>query len=440
CGLGKAKRTDSMKIFGIGLSKTGTSSLAHALEILGYRVKDYPGIERYVPGDPSCIDPALLEHYDALTDTPIPSFYRELDRAYPGSKFILTVRERAGWLKSCQKQFTEKLAAKQNEAHNRLFLDLYGTTVFDTEKFSAGYERFVAGVLEYFRDRPRDLLVMDITGGDGWEKLCPFLGKTVPDQPFPKANVTRIRWMNLHALEAAIRQACAPLHRAERALLPLSEVGWPPFLKTLPARMLLRLGGDPLQARSAVMGEVRVRLDATLRALIPDIPVVMRLQDEPPPALGRTVNHFWLVDPMDGEAAFAVPGLECSVNVALIEDGRPVAGVTYAPRSGLAVSAMIGKGVYLTRAHQPPERLDGLAQVPRLPASWAERSSSLALSLCHALFSEPDNAPVWPDVAQWQTAAPDAVARLLGRRLIVEGGAEPAYGRGDWRITRLQLR
>jgi len=49
-----------MKIFGIGLSKTGTSSLAHALEILGYKTRDYPGLERYAPGDLSCIDARLI--------------------------------------------------------------------------------------------------------------------------------------------------------------------------------------------------------------------------------------------------------------------------------------------------------------------------------------------------------------------------------------------
>ncbi|MCS6787192.1 MAG: hypothetical protein NZ524_09210, partial [Thiobacillaceae bacterium] len=181
-----------MKIFGIGLSKTGTSSLASALELLGYRVKDYPGIEVYRPGDLSCLDPSLFERYDALTDTPIPSFYRELDRAFPGAKFILTVREREAWLKSCAKQFTEKLAAKQTEAHNRLFIDLYGTAVFEPHKFAAGYDRFVAGVLDHFKHRPQDLLVLDVTAGEGWEKLCPFLHKDIPDLPFPKANVTAI--------------------------------------------------------------------------------------------------------------------------------------------------------------------------------------------------------------------------------------------------------
>lgn len=80
------------KIFGIGLSKTGTTSLAHALEILGYRTKDYPGLSRYRAGDLSSVDLAVVDAYDALTDTPIPSFYRELDQRYPGAKFILTVR------------------------------------------------------------------------------------------------------------------------------------------------------------------------------------------------------------------------------------------------------------------------------------------------------------------------------------------------------------
>ena len=50
-----------MKIFGIGLSKTGTTSLASALEQLGYRTRDYPGLQSYVPGDLASIDAAVLE-------------------------------------------------------------------------------------------------------------------------------------------------------------------------------------------------------------------------------------------------------------------------------------------------------------------------------------------------------------------------------------------
>jgi hypothetical protein len=113
--------------------------------------------------------------------------YRELDARHPGSKFILTIRERDGWLKSCKRQFTERLAEKQNDAHKHLFLDLYGTDVFDEQRFGRGYDRFVAEALAYFARRPQDLLVIDIAGGEGWEKLCAFLGKPIPDAPFPKS-------------------------------------------------------------------------------------------------------------------------------------------------------------------------------------------------------------------------------------------------------------
>ena len=44
-------------------------------------------------------------------------------------------------------------------------------------------------VKEYFRNRPDDLLVMNICGGEGWEVLCLFLNKPIPSVPFPKLNV-----------------------------------------------------------------------------------------------------------------------------------------------------------------------------------------------------------------------------------------------------------
>jgi hypothetical protein len=43
-------------------------------------------------------------------------------------------------------------------------------------------------VHDYFRERPDDLLVLNICAGEGWERLCPFLGQDVPGIPFPWAN------------------------------------------------------------------------------------------------------------------------------------------------------------------------------------------------------------------------------------------------------------
>jgi hypothetical protein len=50
------------------------------------------------------------------------------------------------------------------------------------------FEAHNEDALEYFRHRPGDLLVINLAAGDGWQKLCPFLGKEVPRIPFPHAN------------------------------------------------------------------------------------------------------------------------------------------------------------------------------------------------------------------------------------------------------------
>ena len=423
-----------MKIFGIGLSKTGTSSLAHALEILGYRTKDYPGIQHYVPGDLSSIDPSVLEHYDALTDTPIPSFYRKLDQAYPGAKFILTVRDMDGWLLSCKKQFTENHARAMNEAHQKLFLDLYDCTAFDEAKFRAGYERFVQGALDYFKHRPQDLLVLNVTGGEGWEKLCPFLDRSIPDQPFPKANVTRIRWMDIDVLAKLAREAGERTLRHHRALRPGTECpDWLARLTLLPQRLLGTLPGGRTRARQAAIRAAERLLTRGLARMNPDIPIVTRTAPDIPHEVRKAWNHFWLVDPMDGEEAFGGAGGEFTINLALIEDRRPVAGVVYAPLSGTAYYAMVGKGVYRAKDGRPAERLDGRAMASGGTEPTASSTASTALVLCRHMESQSGSSIEIAHSMEWHTAAPHAVARYLGRRLqAADGKQELLYNKPDW--------
>ena len=47
--------------------------------------------------------------------------------------------------------------------------------------------------MEYFKNRPQDFLNLDIIGGEGWEKLCEFLGKPIPDVPFPRKRVKKYK-------------------------------------------------------------------------------------------------------------------------------------------------------------------------------------------------------------------------------------------------------
>lgn len=413
-----------MKIFGIGLSKTGTTSLAQALTLLGFNTRDYPGLSHYAPGDLSSIDPAMLEEFDALTDTPIPSFYRELDARYPDARFILTLRERQGWLNSCKKQFTQKLADKQNEAHSQLFMDLYGCTVFDEAKFAAGYDRFVEGVLEHFRDRPGKLLTLNVTGGDGWEKLCPFLGHSIPDVPFPKANVTRIRWTKVDDLVAAAREAGQALARAHALMLDNRGAG--SFGDWL-ARTYLNLRGGRTYARERATRAAHDTLVQRLARLNPDIPIISRLTPTPDHRERGKWNHFWLIDPLDGETGFAMPNAGFTVNVALIEDQKPIYGVVHAPVTGICYFASTGKQAFRVRGDEAPVTLGDA------PTPAAELPASQALRLCMmAEGSTPADTQI-TNTMEWHSAAAQVVVSALGKQL------RPCLGQGDLKYNKPSL-
>ena len=410
-----------MKIFGIGLSKTGTTSLAQALTILGYRTKDYPGLSHYAPGDLSSINAGLLDEFDALTDTPIPSFYRELDVTYPDAKFILTVRDAEGWLKSCKKQFTEKLAEKQNEAHNRLFMDLYSCTVFDEEKFLAGYNQFVQAVRDHFKDRPGKLLTMDVVAGDGWEKLCPFLDKPVPEAPFPKANVTRIRWMKIDDLVDTAKAAGDALVRTHRLMLAndahRNEGGsWPKSLikRFGKAYLQLRGGRDYAMARAATAANAI--LVQRLSKLNPDIPIVSRLSDIPAHQERGKWNHFWLIDPLDGTDGFANPAGGFSVNIALVEDQKPIYGVVHAPSSNTTYYAVAGKGGFKIGRDEQVTSLDDMRTAPSdvldaMPASKAMR-------ICLLAEGVPGIESKIGHAMEWHSAAAQVIAQACGKQVL----------------------
>jgi len=171
------------KVFGIGFHKTGTTTLASALKDLGYSVTGTFGVADDTIGDtvvPRAIE--IASRVDAVQDNPWPLVYRELDEAYPESRFVLTVRDTDKWLMSLVRHFGGKTTAM------RTWIYGVGDPEGNEDLYRARYEGHNAEVREYFADRPDDLLVIDVTAGEGWDKLCPFLGVDVPDVAFPHSN------------------------------------------------------------------------------------------------------------------------------------------------------------------------------------------------------------------------------------------------------------
>jgi hypothetical protein len=163
------------KIFGIGLAKTATTSLNDAFAILGITSI----------GCPASI--SSIKRFDAATDGIVADQFEELDRVFPNSKFIYTVRERESWLKS----YTRYHGRKQSSSpgHEDKVKRLYGPRGVDKQTLLNAYDRHERHVHAYFEDRPGDLLVFNICGGQAdWETLCAFLELPVPDIPFPASN------------------------------------------------------------------------------------------------------------------------------------------------------------------------------------------------------------------------------------------------------------
>ena len=112
-----------------------------------------------------------------MEDSPWFLLYKEIDQAYPNSKFILTLRK------------DSKAHAMSTWHHARR----NGKRV-DSEKeerlmiTQQRYEKHNSEVREYFSNRPNDLLEVCWENNDGWDKVCSFLGVDKPTIAFPHAN------------------------------------------------------------------------------------------------------------------------------------------------------------------------------------------------------------------------------------------------------------
>jgi hypothetical protein len=174
-----------MKIFGIGLNKTGTKTLGFCLKHFGYRhiSCDFQSLKLYSEGK---LEPIFkkIEHYDSFEDWPWPLMYKILDEKYPDSKFILTTRENPEtWFHSLCKH-ADRTGPTQ---HRKI---VYGHEMphdFKEEHINF-YNAHNEAVLKYFEKKPGKLLGVCWESGDGWQKVCAFLGKEVPDIPFPHLN------------------------------------------------------------------------------------------------------------------------------------------------------------------------------------------------------------------------------------------------------------
>jgi hypothetical protein len=171
------------RVFCIGWHKTGTTTLGLALIKLGYSVLGcrLDMVHPLRAGNTETVLD-LAGRFDALQDVPWAALYRELDDRFPGSRFILTVREEQKWLESAARHF--------RDVNIPLHEWLYGTgrLIGNEALYLERYREHNSAVKVYFRNRKEDLLIMNLERGDGWETLCTHLNCKAPAGVFPHEN------------------------------------------------------------------------------------------------------------------------------------------------------------------------------------------------------------------------------------------------------------
>ncbi|GIT89303.1 hypothetical protein ROBYS_43190 [Roseobacter sp. OBYS 0001] len=178
------------------MSKTATTSLCDALEILGFKSIHYAPISRIKGSAVHLTWPWWIEDYEAMADLPVACLYKELGARFPNAIFVLTVRNEREWLVSARKHFSlpaYNRAKHQSRFRQSIALDkhMYGSNVFEESCYLEAFRTHNEAVRRHFAKHPK-FHELDICGGDGWNELCKIVDRPIPDSPFPRSNV-RVR-------------------------------------------------------------------------------------------------------------------------------------------------------------------------------------------------------------------------------------------------------
>ena len=177
-----------MKVFGIGLNKTGTKTLGACFKALGYNHKsfDYSLLRQVKDGNFEWLINEVNLH-DSFEDWPYPLCFRRLDEEFRGSKFILTYRSSPEiWIQSLEAHSLK--TDPEKGLISRILAYGYPFPQCDRDYFIRFYLNHINQARAYFQERNQDYIEICWENGDGYDRLCRFLGKPIPSLAVPHLN------------------------------------------------------------------------------------------------------------------------------------------------------------------------------------------------------------------------------------------------------------
>ena len=193
----------AIQVFGLGVGRTGTYSLKLAINQLGHG--PCPHMEEVLHNMPEQVPlwsaalaerlnwQAIYHGFESAVDWPTAGFFRELIKAYPSAKFVLTQRNSEHWADSFEATIYKLLAGReQGPPEMRAWLEMVDGVIAKTG-FPGGLDRddliraFVTHNEAVKTTIPAgQLLVYEVK--EGWAPLCKFLNRRVPAEAFPRTN------------------------------------------------------------------------------------------------------------------------------------------------------------------------------------------------------------------------------------------------------------
>ncbi len=173
---------------------------------------------------------------------------------------------------------------------------------------------------------------------------------------------------------------------------------------------------------------------AGLCILTPELPVLSEESSEVPYAERRAWTRYWLVDPLDGTREFIRHNNEFSVNIALIEEHRPVLGVVHVPASTTSFFAADGSGAYRQEGDRVPVPIHvrrNHLRTPVIAVSRSRRGTKMerflrtlgshetllmgsSLKACLVAEGAADLYPSFGPTSEWDTAAAQCLVEEAG--------------------------
>ncbi len=180
-----------------------------------------------------------------------------------------------------------------------------------------------------------------------------------------------------------------------------------------------------------------------LKKLYPDIPILSEESKEIPYEKRKNWNRFWLIDPLDGTKEFIKKNGEFTINIALIQDNKPVLGVVYVPvkdklyySDGQDAFKQVGNSepiklkpeenstdklrVVASKSHFTPETKEFIETLKKDTEKDIELiNKGSSLKLCWVAEGKADIYPRLGPTMEWDTAAAHAVVNRSGKKIYI---------------------